>query len=302
MIQQYSKGIFLKILHSFIFVLLSVLLVKYSTSHNIIQVLFFRALIGCVISLIILKILGIPLIFKIRRSSLYMYITRALLNLLGLLIWIGAIKRLGMNEAVALGYITPVWLTIAAMMFCAEKVTFLNISLVLLNTVGVVLILQPKLHDVSTLGLIAALLSTIIWAAYDTICKKQTYTEHYLLQSLYIHFILGIITAPLAIYLWEPVSINDLMGFSLVSFAGVINIIVLFLGYIYAPIVVLIPFSYSRLLFATISSYLLYNTLPTPECLAGAAIIVSTELYFYISTKKSPTEVVRENNLAQESV
>jgi drug/metabolite transporter (DMT)-like permease len=301
MIQQYSKGIFLKILHSLIFVLLSALLVKYSTRHSIIQVLFFRALIGCVISLIILKILGIPLMLKIRKSSLYMYTTRALLNLLGLLIWVGAVKRLGMNEAVALGYLTPVWLIIAAIIFCSEKVTFLNISLVLLNTVGVVLILQPKMHNVSTLGLVAALLSTVIWAAYDTICKKQTYTEHYLLQSLYIHFILGILAAPFAIYLWEPISINDLLGFSLISFAGVMNIIVLFLGYVYAPIVALIPFSYSRLLFASISSYLLYNTLPTPECLAGAAIILSTELYFYISTKKSPPEVASKNTLAQET-
>ncbi len=297
MIQQYSKGIFLKILHSFIFVLLSVLLVKYSTSHNIIQVLFFRALLGCIISIIILKILGIPLVFRIQRKSLYMYITRALLNLIGLLIWIVVIKKLGMNEAVALGYITPVWLIISAMIFCAEKVTILNISFVLLNTTGVVLILQPKLHDISTLGLVAALLSTIIWAAYDTICKKQTYTEHYLLQSLYVHFILGVLIAPFSVYVWEPVSISDLLGFSLISFIGVVNVIVLFAGYIYAPIIVLIPFSYSRLLFATFASYILYDTLPTSGCLIGASIIIVTELYSYIVTSKSHTEVNMKNPL-----
>ncbi len=142
------------------------------------------------------------------------------------------------------------------------------------------------MSHITIIGLVAALTATMLWALYDTICKKQTETENTVLQACYVHFFVFLFYSPFTFYSWVPVHFADIVGLILITLVGLLSIMVLFLGYKFAPIVTLIPFSYSRILFAMIFSYLIYDVIPTYECILGGTIIFLAELYYYISERK----------------
>lgn len=276
----------MKILHSLAFAIISILMVEFSTNLSSVQVLFLRALIGSIVLFTILQKTNTPIDLQLSKRSIAFYLIRAIITLVSLILWIKAMQNLGINEAMVLGYITPIWLLIIAILSCKEKLNIRSTIIILLNTIGVVIAFQPKFHSITFSGLVAAICTTILWAAYDVICKKQTETEHTILQAFYVHVLVSILSIPFAIYFWEPIAIRELIGVSLIGIIGSISVIALFVGYKFAPITVLIPFSYSRILFAVSFSYFLYDILPTYECMFGAAIIISSELYYYTTDEK----------------
>lgn len=285
----YLRAIILKICHSFIFTIKTFLMVRFSTSLHIIQVLWISAIIAMIFSFLTLKFIKVKIPFKISRQALTFYLARTAISFISMITWVESVKNLGANESMAISYITPAWLLILAILLCKEKLTQRVIISIVLNTIGVLFIVHPKI-DFAVLGLFLALFTTILWAFYDTICKKQTTTEHYILQSFYSFAFYSILTLPFAIYVWKPISLFELIGLTAIGISSSVNLIILFLAYVYAPIVILIPMSYSRLIFTVIFSFFIYNTTPTLGCITGAALIVLTEIYFYIKL------TMKENN------
>jgi len=281
-------GISLKILHSFIFTIMSVLLVQYSQSLPIIQVLFCRVFIGALFSFFILKLLKRPIPLRMTKKSVMLYLLRALISFIAMGIWVVSLKNVGINESVALGYITPVWLILIAVLFFKEKLTLQHVVVISLNIFAAMLILQPKFSTVDGLSLIAGLGSGLLWSIYNSICKKQAETEHYVLQCFYTFVFSVILMLPFAIYLWEPIILEQFLGLSLIGCIGAFNVSVLFLAYSYAPLITLIPFDYLRLLFSMVLSYILFGAPLTFEFVIGAIIISTTDLYFYIMQRNKP--------------
>lgn len=291
--KRISTGIFLKIAHSLIFTVMSMLLMKYSKSLPILQVLFCRVVAGSFIAFAILKLIKQPIPLKMSKQSVIFYGARAFISFIAMSGWVITLKNIGVNEAVALGYVMPIWLIISAVLFFKEKLTIQHVVIVSLNMLGVILILQPKFDTIDTMSLIAALTSGLLWTIYNSICKKQTETEHYMLQCFYTFVFSAVITLPLAIYLWEPIVTEQFFGLTLLGFVGVMNVSVLFLAYAYTPLIILVPFDYLRLLISMVLSYLLLSTPLTPGFLTGAAVIVSADLYFYITQR---AKKIRLNN------
>ena len=70
---------------------------------------------------------------------------------------------------------------------------------------------------------------------------------------------------------------------------GMVNLMCLFLAYKFAPISLLIPISYTRLIFTMIFSYVLYDIAPTFGCLVGAALILLSAAGFYARSPRHLT-------------
>lgn len=71
-----------------------------------------------------------------------------------------------------------------------------------------------------------------------------------------------------------------------IGILSVINVTVLFLAYKFAPIYLLMPFSYSRLIFMFVGSYLVFNIQPNYHLFLGAAVIALTSFYIFHQTHK----------------
>jgi drug/metabolite transporter (DMT)-like permease len=276
-------GIYAKIAHGLMVALMVIGLAHYSHNFPTMQVLFLRVSLGAIISLLVLLIMRKSLVRLTLKSSLY-YTARAIVSFIGLFMYIETVKNIGVNETMAFAY-TPIWMILFAVILFKESFTIKHLFIILLNMMGVFLVLQPKLSSINFIGMGQALFSTFLFSIYDTICKKQAATEHYMVQCFYSFVFSAILVLPFIYYIWQPISLTDLMGFSVVAMFGVANVVLMFIAYIYTPIVTLLPFGYSKLVFSVILSFLLYNIYPSTQSLLGLGLIISADWYFYMMQK-----------------
>jgi drug/metabolite transporter (DMT)-like permease len=274
-------GIIYKLLNCFCFAVMSLIIAEQLAHVPPQQLLFLRASISSVLCLIIAQALRLKLKLPKNARQIKLYLWRALINLAAMAAWVEGLKRMHINDATALAYLGPVWVMLVAPIIFTEKLTKRHVLIVLLNLLAVFAILQPNWLNLDYLGLCLVLLSTALWVAYEVICKKQAITnEHYILQALFNFTFCSILMLPFITLLpWQALTFSECSSVIIFSALGILNVVVLFLAYVYAPLTVLAPFSYSRLLFTVIFSFVFYKTLPSYGCLLGAAIIIATNVY-----------------------
>jgi len=285
--QNYLIGIGFKILNCLMFTVMSLVMVKSASTVATMQVLFAQVFLGAIISFAYLKVIKQPVAFSMPRKEFLLYLARAVVNFVAVSLWIYALQTLGINEATALGYTGPFWVFIMAQYFIGERFSAKILALLFVNIAGVIIIVHPKIMNMHWHGMAAALCSILLWSLYEVICKKQTATQHYMLQTFYFMAISSLVMAPFAFNAWQVVSLPEVSMLVLIALLAVTNITIIFIAYSFAPLTVLAPFSYSRLLFTTFLTNWLYNISSTNDLFIGSAIIFIANGYvIYLSSKK----------------
>lgn len=278
---KHNKAIVLKLLHSLVFVILSMMLASISKNRLIVFDFFCVSALAALFSLILIKLSRFKLDLRCDKQNLLLYFIRALIIFATMVIWVEVVKLIGINDAMAISYVTPVWLIISAIFYYKEKFSLHSFFALVLNSIAVFLVVQPQLEALSIVGLLIAIVPTFFWAIHDVICKKQTCSQHYLVQAFYVFTFYALVSLPFIFFSAKSISWQLIMAYSVTALLSVANIALLFLAYVYAPIVILVPFSYARIVFAVILSYLFYNDIPSIYSILGATLLIITEFYFY---------------------
>jgi drug/metabolite transporter (DMT)-like permease len=278
-------GIIFKLLNCLLFSMLSLVTIYCVQRLPVIQVLFSRSCIGIILCLIYLVIIKQPIVFP--KKDFWLYVARAVISLIAMQLWIIAIQSLGINEATALSYTGPFWVFLAARYIIGEAFSWSSLIAIIVNMLGVLLILQPGLENITWQGVGASLGSILLWVIYEIICKKQTTTEHYMLQSFYVLIIGAIIIFPFVWLQWQPTNSEDWVALSLLAALGLTNITVIFIAYLFAPMMVISPFSYARLVFTALLTAWAHNVIPHINVFIGSMIILIVNFYFAYINKKA---------------
>ncbi len=300
-LKGYTAGIVMKLLNLCLFTCMSIFSLHLSSSISLIQAFFIVACIACFFMLLFLLYMfllyGNKEIFKLHDVKLS--VIRSLFNVIGMLYWLEALRCLGGNDATAIGYMTPIFTLILAYIFCNEIPTFEIVGAILVGFLGMYIIVQPTLSHIISYGAAFGIISALGLAMHDVLCKKQTLKEHYATQSFYQFLNIAIITAPFALYNWTTVSSSDVLYITLMAFVSVFNVIVLFFAYKLAPVMVLMPFSYCRLIFMAVATYALFGDVPSQNSIVGAVIIsIASSYIFYTQSKMKVTKgIVSQENV-----
>lgn len=279
-------GIGFKLLNCLLFPIMSLVILHCTKFAPIWQVIFAQTLFGSIISLIILFFTKTSIPLKMNKKDFLLYLGRALSNLFAMFLWIEALGKLGINEATALGYTGPLWVFLMARYIIGEEFNSRILFLIAINMIGMLIILEPKFANMPWEGIAGALGSIFLWAIYEVICKKQTVNQHYILQSFYFLILSTIILAPFVIGKWQMVDFEQTLWLASTGLIGVANITAIFMAYSLAPLMLLSPFSYTRLVFTVGLTAIIYNTSPNIQTFIGAAIIMGANLYMTYNLKK----------------
>ncbi len=273
-------GISFKLLNCLLFSILSLVILHCATTLPVTQVLFARVFLGVIICAIYLAILKQKITFKMSRKDFFFYLSRGIISFVAMQLWVYAMKYIGINQATALSYTGPFWIFLAARYMIGEAFSWSSLIAIIANMGGVFIILQPSLDSVTWQGIAASLSSILLWVLYETICKKQTSNQHYMLQTFYVCLFASFIIAPFAFSEWKYVDLKTWgILFSLAAL-GVANVTSIFLAYSFAPMMVVSPFSYSRLIFTAILTAVINYVIPSIQVFIGSAIIMSVNFYF----------------------
>ena len=166
------------------FALMTVAIKLASASLHTFEIAFFRNFFGLMAALPLLLHHG-PELLKTTQFPRYLF--RCTIGVTSMMAGFWAIGHLPLAQAVALSYSTPIFVTIAAVVFLHEQVRARRWAAVAVGFVGVIIIIRPGSADFSTgtlVALIAAVLSGIVSVQIKLLSRTEPADRIVLLTTL----------------------------------------------------------------------------------------------------------------------
>jgi drug/metabolite transporter (DMT)-like permease len=198
-----------------------------------------------------------------------------------------ALGLLPLPEVTAIGYASPLLVTIFAAMFLGEAIRLYRLSAVALGLAGVLIVLYPRLSvlgiesatKLETVGAMAMLMAAVFMALAVIFVRKMVATE----KTAAIVFYFSLTTALLSLlsipFGWVMPTATEAALLIAAGLLGGFAQILLTTSYRHAETAVIAPFDYTSMLLALAIGYTLFAEVPTGPMLAGAALVVSAGLF-----------------------
>ena len=245
------------------------------------EVIMILGFTGSIVFLIIAIFQNAPIIHKDLLDKYV--IMRTICELLGAVFFVTAIALTPLSSASAILQITPLLVTIGAVIFFREKVGWRRWSAVFVGFMGVLLILRPGFGGFMPAS-IFALLGSVFLAARDLSTRAMKVDLPSVTIALYAFIafgISGILIIPFNSPMVIP-SLNQIMYFIGASTFGVFAYYSLVISSRIGEMSVISPFRYSRIVFAMLLAIIILEERPDSFTLIGAAIIVLSGMYTFV--------------------
>lgn len=252
-----------------------------STYFPISEVIIILGFTGTFIFFIIALLQNAPIIHKDLLNK--HVIIRTICELLGAVFFVTAIALTPLSSATAILQISPLLVTIGAVVFFKEKVGWRRWTAVFIGFIGVLLIVRPGFEGFMPAS-IFAILGSVFLAARDLATRAMQVKLPSVTIALYAFIafgISGILIIPFNSPMVLPTS-NQIIYFIGASAFGVIAYYSLVISSRIGEMSVISPFRYSRIVFAMLLAIIILDENPDGLTLIGASIVVASGLYTFV--------------------
>lgn len=263
------------VLACFIFSILNALIRATSAYLHPFEVAFFRNLFGLAFMLPWLLKVGFT---GLQTGRLKLYFWRVVVGLAAMLTWFYALALLPFAQAVALSFAAPLFATVLAATLLGETVRLRRWTATLVGFGGVLIIVRPGV-DAFSAGAILALVSAALSSVSVIVVKQLSRTES--INAVVTYMVLMMtpmsLVPALLYWQWPPLEAWSLLvGMGL---SGTLGHLCYVRSLQMADASAVMPFDYTRLLFAAVLGWLFFSELPDLWTWVGAAVIVASALY-----------------------
>jgi len=246
-----------------------------SLGYHPLQVAFFRFLSALILMLPLLYWRGTSLLHS---KAPELYAVRALISLFSMTSWFLAISLIPLGELTAIGFLSPLFGTLAAVVFLGEKVRARRITALAIGFVGAMVMLRPGMSAVG-LGQGFALFSALSGGVMAVLLKQLAGRD----DPDKIVFLTTLIMTPLslipALFVWTWPTWELLFPISIVGLTGVLGHVCLMRGFRAADASLVLTFEFSRLPFTVALGFLMFGELIDFWTWIGAFIIFCSAVY-----------------------
>lgn len=252
------------------------------------QIIFARALVGLVLSVVAVRIEGHSAL-GVSRGLLLL---RGLLGSCGLFCFFHAITLLPLAEVTTVHYTNPILTAVLAAVLLGEGLGWRLVLALLVSLGGVVVVARPSVLFGSSAALdpgavgIALLGAMFSAGAYVTV-RRLRHTDHPSVVVLWFPLVATPVFLPLAARVWVW---PDLRGWLLLVAVGLVTQVAqvcLTRGLHLVPAGRGTAVGYIQITFAILWSALLFEDLPDPLALTGAALVITGTLLLTLPPKPS---------------
>ena len=245
---------------------------------------------------IISTIFFIPLIVKMfilerNKSNKKVYWARGLAHGFGVILWFFAMARIPVSEVTAIGYITPIFVSIAAFIFLKETFSISIIGALAICMIGMIIIIRPTTSGIAV-GQLSMVIATLFFAASYILAKKLSSTESTLEILVALNFIVTVTLAPFAIAFWVTPSIQEVLFLSIVALFATAGHFTMTMALKLAPITITQPIFYIQIVWASCIGFIFFGETISFWFSVGATLIILSSLYVtYTSSSKKNKDV-----------
>ncbi|TMV49731.1 DMT family transporter, partial [Thioclava sp. BHET1] len=190
------------------------------------------------------------------------------------ILWFYAMVHIPIAEVQALGYLTPVLVTIGAALFLGERIAARRIGAVIVALMGVAVVLRPGVQAVSTGDF--AMLGTVVFFALSYITAKHLSgraSPGIVVAMLSVTVTIGLL--PFAVAVWvTPTLAQVLWLFAVAGFATLAHL-AMTKAFTLAPVTVTQPVTFLQLIWGTAMGALVFGEGIDGFVLAGGGIIIA---------------------------
>jgi drug/metabolite transporter (DMT)-like permease len=278
-----TKGIIWFILHCLYFSLIAVI-TKHLMQHlHIFEIVFFQTALGSLVLFLVIQV-KFKEHFQIHQVSLHAW--RALLWVLATVIYFYALHYIPLAKAVGVSFSVPLFTTVLAMLWLRERFYVARGIALLLGIAGMWIIIQPGVegYQPEALWVVAA---SFLWSITDIMIKILGRNHHAVVKTFYFAVFSAVFTLPVALHYWVMPDMGDVLWLVLLAIIFSANIVAISKSYQQADLTVLMPFTFTQLLFSAGIAYLVFGEVMSLNTLVGGVIIVSSTSYMaYLERKK----------------
>ena len=264
-----------------------------SKAYPIWEVIFFRALSGVIISVVLIIFFGWK---TLKTEKPLGHLTRAFSAVACVVFYFFGLKYLMLSENVAIVHSAPILATLLAVPFLGEKLGLHRMAAVALGFLGVLVIVKPgsdlfKIESLFPLG--AAFFMATTYLATRFLMS----TESSVAIIFYYSFALLITSL-----IFFP---NDFVIPSLFNLIPLMSLGIMgSLGHYFlsqaaksAEVVVITPFEYTSFIFLGVMGYFFYNEVPDSSVYIGALLIVLSGIYIVYREQQKKKYIVSQTIL-----
>ena len=265
------------------------LVVKWSESYPLGQVIFFRGFFGVLLYFLIMPRDRIKNFYYTKRPGLHFL--RCFFGLIALLAIFTALRNLPLATVVSISFAAPIFTTILSIFLLSEKVGFFRWLAVIVGFIGIVIITEPGFTSLNIYFIYPVIFC--LGMSYVAITIRQLSTsEPVWLISLYFSATITLASFFTIPYGWIMPNIEDLILLMSIGILGGAANLWLSQSYKFSEVSLVTPLKYLALVFAIIFGYLIWNEVPSIKTLIGAFLVITSSIIIFrreIKLKKQVT-------------
>ena len=213
---------------------------------------------------------------RVTRWRAHLY--RGLLYAAGSYAFVYALKYLPLAEVIAIAFAGPLFMTLFGKLFLGETVGPHRLGAVVVGFIGILIVIRPgtaAMHWAAVLPLIVALSD----AFRDLITRTLTRDESSLRIIFTTAVILALAGGVSSVGGWHGLREVDLIWFGASACCFVIAHFFMVEAFRHAQVVVVAPFRYFLIVWATISGFLFWGEVPDLAVIAGVVVVITAGVY-----------------------
>ena len=254
------------------------LIVKWSNSYPLGQVLFFRGFFGVIFYFFIIPRERLKNFYYTKRAGLHFL--RCLFGLIALISIFIALRNLPLATVVSISFAAPIFTTIFSIFFLSEKVGLYRWLAVIVGFVGIVIITEPGFTSLNIYFIF--LIIFCLGLSYVAIAIRQlSSTEPIWLISLNFSIAITIASFFTIPFGWLMPEIKDLFLLSLIGIFGGVANLWLSQSYKFSEVSLVTPLKYLALVFAIIFGYFIWEEIPTIKTIAGSILVIISSIIIF---------------------
>ena len=254
------------------------LIVKWSDSYPLGQVLFFRGFFGLVIYFFLIPRERLKNFYYTKRAGLHFL--RCLFGLIALISIFIALRNLPLATVVSISFAAPIFTTIFSIFFLTEKVGFYRWLAVIVGFIGIVIISEPGFSSLNLYFIFPIIFC--LGLSYVAIAIRQlSTTEPVWLIALNFSAAITIVSFFTIPFGWVMPNLKDLILLSFIGIFGGFANLWLSQSYKYSEVSLVTPLKYLALVFAIIFGYFIWNEIPSIKTLAGALLVIISSIIIF---------------------
>ena len=254
------------------------LIVKWSDSYPLGQVLFFRGFFGLVIYFFLIPRERLKNFYYTKRAGLHFL--RCLFGLIALISIFIALRNLPLATVVSISFAAPIFTTIFSIFFLTEKVGFYRWLAVIVGFIGIVIISEPGFSSLNLYFIFPIIFC--LGLSYVAIAIRQlSTTEPVWLIALNFSAAITIVSFFTIPFGWVMPNLKDLILLSFIGIFGGFANLWLSQSYKLSEVSLVTPLKYLALVFAIIFGYFIWNEIPSIKTLAGALLVIISSIIIF---------------------